>query len=128
MDLKDLLNDELFKEIAKNEVKETLKEGKSTSINSQEMDRELLALKLEMEVQRKVIKKLAYQHQRKPASDWMDMKATQEFLHLAERTIYKYIKKGWLGCSKAFGKNYFKRSELIALLEKHYQKTTINTN
>lgn len=122
MDLKDILNDELFKEKAKNEVKETLKEGKSTIINSQKMAREILALKLELELQRKVIKKLAYNYQRQPSSDWMDMKATQEFLQLAERTIYKYINKGWLGRSKFHGKLYFKRSELLELLEQHYQK------
>lgn len=50
-----------------------------------------------------------------PTDDYLNLKDSAKFCHVAEQTMYQNVKR--IKHSKRFGKLYFKRSDLVAYLE-----------
>lgn len=51
---------------------------------------------------------------------WMDAQDVKEMLHVSDRTLQRLRSTGELPCSRLNGKIYYKRSDIMGLLEKNY--------
>lgn len=55
-------------------------------------------------------------------SDWLDGSTAEDLLGVSTRTLQHYRDTGILPFSKVGNKIYYKRSDLSAMIERHYQK------
>lgn len=53
--------------------------------------------------------------------EWLNSEKTCFMLSISKRSLANYVSQGILHCSKINGLNYFKRSEIIELLNKNYK-------
>lgn len=54
--------------------------------------------------------------------EWMDKQDVLQFLHISERTLQKWRSQNLLPYSRIGRKIFYKKSDLIALLEKNRKK------
>jgi hypothetical protein len=52
---------------------------------------------------------------------WIDGVQVQSALHISERTLYRHRKCGTLPYSRIRGKIYYKKSDILKLLEDNYR-------
>lgn len=52
---------------------------------------------------------------------WLNNKDAAEFLNISTKTLKRYRDLGYFPCSKCLRKVMFKKSDLIAHLNKHYK-------
>lgn len=62
------------------------------------------------------------------SKEWLDSQDVCVLLRIDNRTLQNYKKKGVLGCSKINHKNYFKTSEIKALLKTITKDGIIDNN
>lgn len=60
--------------------------------------------------------------ERPDISDWLDGATAEDLLGVSTRTLQHYRDTGILPYSKVGNKIYYKRSDLSAMIERHYQK------
>lgn len=57
-------------------------------------------------------------------SDWIDAQDVLMKLHVSPRTLQRWRINGLLPYSRVSGKCYYKKSDILALLRKHYNGET----
>lgn len=57
-----------------------------------------------------------------PIEDWLDGSTAEDLLGVSTRTLQHYRDTGILPYAKVGNKIFYKRSDLGAMMERHYQK------